>query len=186
MFTGIIEDKGRISKIVPGKVHTIHIQSNLENKQGDSIAIQGICLTVTAVDTEGFAVEAMRQTEKITTLPNWRAGDYVNIERALNMGDRIGGHIILGHVDEIATCIRIKANEYFFKIAPQSTKYLIPKGSIAINGVSLTVRSITKNMFSVSLIPYTLKTTTLGSLKTRSSVNIEYDYLVKILTDRMA
>ncbi len=186
MFTGIIEEKGRISKIIPGKVHTIHIQSNLENRQGDSIAIQGICLTVTTVDKKGFVVEAMRQTERITTLSDWRVGDYVNLERALNIGDRIGGHILLGHVDELATCIRITTNEYFFRIAPRSRKYLIPKGSIAINGVSLTVRSITKNMFSVSLIPYTLKTTTLGNLQTGSSVNIEYDYLVKILTDRMA
>ena len=186
MFTGIIEEKGRISRIVSGKAHTIHIQSKLRPRQGDSIAIQGICLTVTDVGTKEFVVEAMRQTEKITTLPEWRVGDYVNLERALKIGDRIGGHIILGHVDERATCIRIKTNEYFFRIVSRSRKYLIPKGSIAIDGVSLTIRNISKNMFSVSLIPYTLNTTTLGGLKTGSFVNIEYDYLTKILTDRMA
>ena len=185
MFTGIIEEKGRISKIIPGKAHSIHIQSNLENRQGDSIAIQGICLTVTNVGEKEFVVEAMRQTERITTLSDWRVGDYVNLERALKIGDRIGGHILLGHVDELSTCIRIKTNEYFFRIAPKNRKYLIPKGSIAIDGVSLTVASISKHIFSVSLIPYTLKMTTLGNLKTGSFVNIEYDYLAKILTDRM-
>ncbi len=181
MFTGIIEEKGRISKILKGKVQKIHIQSELENKKGDSIAIQGTCLTVTETDKKGFFVEAMVQTKGITTLSDWRVGDYVNLERALKIGGRIGGHILLGHVDEIGKLIRIKGNEYFFRGNTKGSKYLIPKGSIGINGVSLTISTISKNIFSVCLIPFTLNNTTLGNLKIGSFVNIEYDYLVKIL-----
>lgn len=184
MFTGIIEEKGRIAQIVPGKVRSIHIQSSLENRVGDSIAVQGTCLTVTAVGRKEFVVEVMQQTKKTTTLSDWQAGDWVNLERALKFADRIGGHILLGHVDERAQCIRMKANDYYFQINPMNSKYLIPKGSIAIDGVSLTLSSISKNIFSVSLIPYTLRTTTLSNLKTGSFVNIEYDYLAKIFTHK--
>ncbi len=186
MFTGIIEEKGKISKIVRGKVLSIHIQSNLENREGDSIAVQGTCLTVTTVGRKEFVVEVMRQTKKTTTLSDWRVGDSVNLERALKFDDRIGGHIVLGHVDERAKCIRKKANEYFFQINSMNRRYLIPKGSIAIDGVSLTVSTISKNIFSVSLIPYTLRTTTLGNLKPGSFVNIEYDYLAKVFTNKTA
>lgn len=181
MFTGIIEEKGRISKILKGKVQKIHIQSELENKKGDSISIQGTCLTVTETDKKGFFVEAMVQTKGITTLSDWQVGDYVNLERALKIGGRIGGHILLGHVDEIGKLIRIKGNEYFFQVNTKNSKYLIPKGSIGIDGVSLTINTISRNIFSVCLIPFTLNNTTLGNLKIGSFVNIEYDYLVKIL-----
>ncbi len=181
MFTGIIEEKGKISKIVKSKIQKINIQSSLKNKKGDSVAVQGICLTVTEIDKKGFSIEVMQQTKGITTLFDWQIGDYVNLERALRIGDRIGGHILLGHVDELAKFIRKKTNEYFFQISPKNAKYLIPKGSIGINGVSLTISSISKNIFSVSLIPYTLNNTTLGRLKIGSFVNIEYDYLTKIL-----
>jgi riboflavin synthase len=181
MFTGIIEEIGKIAKISKGQIYRIEIQSNLEISNGDSIAIQGTCLTVTNRFKKGFSVEAMRQTKRVTTLSAWTAGNDVNLERALRIGDRIGGHIILGHVDEAAELIRIKGNEYFFQINPNNTKYLIPKGSIAINGVSLTISNISKNIVSISLIPFTLEKTTLGRLKNGSFANIEYDYLAKLL-----
>ncbi len=181
MFTGIIEDKGKILKIKKGKVYRVGIKSKLGHKKGDSVAIQGICLTVSTLDRSGFSIEVMKQTRGITTLPDWRIGDDVNCERALKIGERIGGHILLGHVDELGKLIRIKANEYFFQASMKNAKYLIPKGSIGIDGVSLTIGSISKNTFSVSLIPYTLQNTTLGSLRIGSFVNIEYDYLAKIL-----
>lgn len=183
MFTGIIEEKGKILKIVKGRVKRIDIQSSLENKIGDSIAIQGICLTVTGVFKNGFIVEAMEQTKAITTLNKWKPGDYVNLERALKLTDRVGGHIVLGHIDEVGRLIRITANEYYFQITDINKKYLIPRGSIAIDGVSLTIGYISRNIFSVYLIPHTLQNTTLGGLKSGSFVNIEYDYLVKILCE---
>jgi riboflavin synthase len=138
---------------------------NLQVKEGDSIAIQGACLTITDVNKTGFFVEVMKQTRGITTVSQWKVGEYVNLERALKMGERLGGHILLGHVDELGKFIRIRENEYYFHINTQNAKYLIPKGSIGVNGVSLTLATISKNIFSVSLIPYTLKKTTLGSLK---------------------
>ena len=184
MFTGIIEEKARIYKVSIGRMHHITIHSGLEVKKGDSIAIQGICLTVTKVEKQGFSVEAMVQTRGITTLARYQVGDYVNLERSLKIGDRLGGHILLGHIDESGKLLRKKGNEYFFQSSSRNSKYLIPKGSIGIDGVSLTISTISKNIFSVSLIPHTLANTTLGSLKIGSLVNIEYDYLVKILTAR--
>ena len=184
MFTGIIEEKGKIYKILKGQVQKIFIHSGLEVKKGDSIAIQGICLTVTDVTKDGFQVDAMRQTRGITTMPEWQTKNFVNLERPLRIDNRLGGHILLGHVDELGKVIRMKGNEYYFQISTKNAKYLIPKGSIGIDGVSLTISSISKNIFSISLIPYTLENTTLGNLKIGSSVNIEYDYLVKILISK--
>lgn len=182
MFTGIIEEKGRISSITRSKVQKITIASGLEVKKGDSIAVQGVCLTVTGIDKNGFAVDVMRQTRGVTTLPGWRAGEEVNLERALRITDRLGGHIMLGHVDEVGKLLRIKANEYFFQIKPDNMKYIIPKGSIGIDGTSLTIASIADRSFSVSLIPFTLNNTTLGRLRTGAAVNIEYDYLAKLVS----
>ncbi|MEO0216264.1 MAG: riboflavin synthase [candidate division WOR-3 bacterium] len=184
MFTGIIEQKGRISRIVKGRIRKVYIQSNLSIKSGDSIAVQGICLTVIDTFKDGFLVEAMEQTGKRTTLSQWSVGDYVNLERAMEIGGRIGGHIILGHIDEVGKLIRTKGNEYYFQIQSQNRKYLIPRGSIAIDGVSLTIGNSSGNIFSVFLIPYTLNNTTLGGLRVGSFVNIEYDYLVKAIKSR--
>ncbi len=184
MFTGIIEEKAKIRTISKGAVQRIVVASHLETKEGDSIALQGVCLTVTETLKDGFVIEAMRQTKRITTIPDWHAGRYVNCERALKLGDRIGGHILLGHIDEVGKMIRRQQNAYFFQISTQNAHYLIDKGSIGIDGVSLTISSISRNVFSVSLIPHTLETTTLGGLKPGSFVNIEYDYLVKILSVR--
>lgn len=181
MFTGIIEEKGKIVSISKSKVQKIVVRSGLEVQEGDSIAIQGICLTVAGLEKNGFAVEVMRQTRGVTTLNEWCAGDHVNLERALRMGDRLGGHIMLGHVDEVGKVVRMKSNEYYFKINRKNSPYLVPKGSIGIDGASLTIASIAKDIFSVSLIPYTVENTTLKTLRTGTLVNIEYDYLVKLL-----
>jgi riboflavin synthase len=181
MFTGIIEEKGKIISISGAKIQKITIRSDLEVQKGDSIAIQGICLTVTEMAKNGFTVDVMRQTRGVTTLNQWRVGDHVNLERALRIGDRLGGHIMLGHVDEAGKLVRTKSNEYFFRMNAANAPYVVPKGSIGIDGVSLTIASIASNVFSVSLIPYTLNNTTLGLLRTGTHVNIEYDYLVKLL-----
>ena len=181
MFTGIIEEKARIDRIIKSRVRRIHITSGIDGQEGESIAIQGICLTIAQKNKNGFVVETMAQTETDTTLNLWQVGDYVNLERALHIGDRLGGHILLGHIDEVAKLIRIRANEYYFQIKRVNMRYLVPKGSIGIDGVSLTISKYNNNIFSVSLIPYTLKHTTLGNLKIGMKVNIEYDYLTKIL-----
>ncbi|MGB7055453.1 MAG: riboflavin synthase [bacterium] len=181
MFTGIIEERGRILSVSKGKVQKIAIESGLEVRSGDSVAIQGICLTVTELTKNGFIVDVMRQTRGVTTLTEWRAGDHLNLERALRIGDRLGGHIMLGHIDEVGKLVRVKSNEYFFKINPENASYIVPKGSIGINGASLTIASGANNILSVSLIPFTLNNTTLGELRTGARVNIEYDYLAKLL-----
>ncbi len=186
MFTGIIEDKGIIRALskTGGNMIDIDIQSSLKVSPGNSIAVQGVCLTVVGVRKKGFMVQAMVQTQDITTLSSWRTGGTVNLERALSMDGRIGGHIMLGHVDETGRLIRISGNVYHFQVQPKNTGYLISKGSIGIDGVSLTIGSKSQNVFAVSLIRYTLKTTTLGNLRLRSPVNIEYDYLVKVLKSK--
>jgi riboflavin synthase len=186
MFTGIVEEKSKILNIEKGKLQKITIQSSLKLNPGDSIAIQGICLTVTEPRENGFLVVVMEQTKERTTLSNWRNGEYVNLERAISLAGRIGGHIVLGHIDEIARIINIKGNEYYFQISSANTKYLIPRGSIAIDGVSLTIGNISRNIFSVFLIPHTLNNTTLGSRRIGDFVNIEYDYLVKIIGNIIA
>jgi riboflavin synthase len=181
MFTGIIEEKGKIISITRSRVQKIKIMSGLQVGKGDSIAVGGICLTVTDVIKNGFTVDAMQQTLGATTLGNWHAGDHINLERAMRIGDRLGGHIMLGHVDDVGKLVKIKSNEYSFEIDPKYTPYVIPKGSIGIDGASLTVSAINKNVLSVSLIPYTLKHTALGGLRIGTRVNIEYDYLAKFL-----
>lgn len=181
MFTGIVEEKGKILNIEKDNLQKIQIQSSLKINPGDSIAIQGICLTVTKIIKNGFLVEVMEQTKGRTTLNNWKIGEYVNLERAISLNGRIGGHIVLGHIDEVARIIKIKGNEYYFQISLENAKYLIPRGSIAIDGVSLTIGDIFRNNLSVFLIPHTLKNTTLGNRRVGDLVNIEYDYLVKIV-----
>jgi len=181
MFTGIIEEKGKITGITKSGVLKIAIESKLESMPGDSIAINGVCLTVAAINDKGFTVEVVQQTKEMTTALGWRINAYVNLERAIALGTRLGGHILLGHVDETAKCVRIKGNEYFFKASRENQKYLIPKGSIGINGVSLTIKSITRDIFSVSLVPFTLEHTVLDTVKIGSLVNVEYDYFAKIL-----
>lgn len=186
MFTGIIEATGRVISISRSGTQKIRIESGLEVSPGDSIAVQGICLTVTGIAGRGFVVDAMKQTLGATTLKYWRAGDTVNLERALRMGDRLGGHVMLGHVDDVGTLTRVRSNEYFFEIDPACAAWTVDKGSIGIDGASLTVSSVAGNVLSVALIPYTRQTTSLGRLRAGSRVNIEYDYLAKLLIRRSA
>lgn len=182
MFTGIIEDQGIIRRIIPGRTRTLVIHSDLACQAGDSIAVNGICLTVIHAGKNELSVEAMIQTRDVTTLPLWQAGDRVNLERALAVGGRIGGHFVLGHVDEKGILVRVAGNEYVFRISAGNQRYLVSRGSIAVDGISLTLGKISGRLFSCFIIPHTLSHTTLSSLRPGSPVNIEYDYLVKILT----
>lgn len=166
-------------EIVRGRTSKLTVQSALEFKTGDSVAINGICLTVTGIMKSGFTVDATTQTKGATTLERWQAGDRVNLERALKLGDRLGGHFVLGHVDETAKLIRIAGNEYHFQIGAKNQRYLIPKGSVCIDGVSLTIGQVSRNVFSVSLIPHTIENTTFPNLRPGAFANVEYDYLLK-------
>lgn len=184
MFTGIIEELGTIKQITRGSIHRITIATDLNNKIGDSVAIQGICLTVTKISTGTFLVETMPQTKNATTLNTWRKGMKVNLERALKLGDRLGGHIMLGHVDEVAKCIRHTGNTFHFQVSSAGARYLVPRGSIGIDGVSLTIAEVKQNVFSVNIIPFTKQQTTLEALRINTFTNIEFDYLVKFMHPR--
>lgn len=192
MFTGIIQDIGRVKEIDKHQeTFTLAIILNkLKNqpiKLGDSIAINGTCLTVTELISDGFMVEAMPETFRRTNLGQLKAGDFVNLEPALAVQDKLDGHFVLGHVDTTAILRDIRTDQnsqvLTFTIGQEYRKYIVEKGSVAIDGVSLTVSATDEQTFSVSLIPYTLKETILGRLQVNDQVNIETDILGKYILD---
>lgn len=187
MFTGIVEELGKIKGIQRGSKSarlTISAKVVLQGvRLGDSIAVNGVCLTVTEFSEEQFSVDVMAETLDKSNIGELKSGDLVNLERAMAVGDRLGGHIVSGHIDgvgkiageqhvDIAKLVEIEA-------PPQVLKYVIRKGSIAIDGISLTVVDVSDKSFSVSLIPHTAKLTTLGYKKIGHSVNLEGDILGK-------
>lgn len=189
MFTGLVEGLGRIERIDEegaGRRLTIAWDGLPESDPlalGESIAVNGCCLTVVAADGGRFEVQAGPETLARTNLGVRRKGDRVNLERALKVGDRLGGHFVQGHVDTVAT-LRERRSEgewefLAFAIDPAWTPLLVPKGSIAVDGVSLTLVSVETRGFSVMLIPYTLAVTTLGLTQPGDAVNIEADMLAK-------
>ena len=185
MFTGIIEEIGTIksvSNLPSGKCLEINCSKVLEDtKIGDSICVNGVCQTVTKLSPETFCAELSSETLNVTNFSTIKAGDKVNLERALQLNSRLGGHIVSGHTDCTAKLIDIrKENEfsrYYFEV--NNAKYIVKKGSVTINGISLTVADVTSNTFSVALIPHTLKNTTLLETKCGETVNIEFDILSK-------
>lgn len=179
MFTGIIKDLGNLKSRI-GHTLTISAPHTVkELKTGDSVSVNGGCLTVVSKDSNSFSVDLLTETIKKTNLGRLRTGDPVNIELALKVGDRLGGHIVTGHVDCTGKIIRKyrKGNDTVIEIElpVNVARNLIPKGSIAVNGVSLTVVNIVRNRFGIHLIPYTLKHTNLGLCRIGSLVNIEFD-----------
>ncbi len=200
MFTGIVEELGKIQKVVRrggGKRFTIEAEEVVKDLQvGESLSVNGTCLTILSVKSgdnsrqheprnmkHEIEVEAGEETLKRTTLTHLRPGERVNLERALRVGDRLGGHFVLGHVDGIGKIRRKKvlASSTLLEIdSPQDfSSYLVEKGSISVDGVSLTIVSTRKNRFSISILPYTQKVTTLGSRKIGDEVNIETDMIAK-------
>jgi riboflavin synthase len=180
MFTGIIEEVGRIRRIDGNK---IFIESTLELKKGESVAVDGVCLTVTEVKDSVCSFELSKETLKETSLGYLHEGSGINLERSLRLGDRLGGHMVLGHVD---TTGKIEEVSKELKVnLKENSRYLIKKGSIAVDGISLTLSMISNRSFSVALLPYTLKNTSLGHKKVGDLVNVEFDYLVKIIVDAM-
>ncbi len=186
MFTGIIESLGEVKQIVKEKDNLhITVTSNFTNelKVDQSVAHNGICLTVVAIDNDAYTVTAIKETIDKTAIGDLVIGEKVNLERAMKLGDRLDGHIVQGHVDETGVCSAILEQNgstiFTFTYSSGSNNLTIEKGSITINGVSLTVVNSKANEFSVAIIPFTKEHTTFNQLKIGDKVNLEFDVLGK-------
>ncbi|PJE47286.1 MAG: riboflavin synthase [Sediminibacterium sp.] len=186
MFTGIIETIGTVeSVVITGSNYTFQITSSITNelKVDQSVSHDGVCLTVEAINNSTYQVTAIAETIQKTNLQLWKPGTKVNIERCMVMNGRLDGHIVQGHVDCTATCVEKKdlagSWEYRFVFPEQFAPLVIEKGSISVNGTSLTCFNITNNSFTVAIIPYTYHHTSIQQVQVNSVVNIEFDLLGK-------
>lgn len=194
MFTGIVEDVGRVRLLKPGKDTRVEIETKLPAATfaiGASVACSGACLTVIergASPSGGwFAVEASPETLAKTTLGRWQVGSSVNLERALKLGDELGGHLVSGHVDGLARIHSIRqvgegvagSTVFQFEVPETLARYIAAKGSVTLNGVSLTVNAVEGNRFSVNVIPHTLAVTTFGAAREGDEINLEIDLLAR-------
>ncbi|CAN1542630.1 RibC Riboflavin synthase alpha chain [Flavobacteriaceae bacterium] len=189
MFTGIIETLGEIKALRKdgGNVHiTLASAITDELKIDQSLAHNGVCLTVIAINKNEYTVTAIQETIDKTNLSDWKTGDFVNLERAMKLGDRLDGHIVQGHVDQTGICKSIQeanGSWYFtFEYDPILNNLTIEKGSITINGVSLTVVNSLKNEFSVAIIPYTYEHTNFKNFKIGTKINLEFDVIGKYVS----
>ncbi|MBQ7264891.1 MAG: riboflavin synthase [Firmicutes bacterium] len=188
MFTGITEEKGRVISVgIPLVISASKILEDIH--LGDSISVNGTCLTVTRFDKNTFYLDVMNETYSRTALGELKAGDYVNLERAMSAGGRYGGHIVSGHIDGTGKIYSLEkdgiATRVTIKTEKKITDLIVEKGSVCLDGVSLTVVDVKDNFFSVSLIPHTAKNTTLLDKKEGESVNIENDILAKYVQKLM-
>lgn len=198
MFTGIVEEKGTLQTITHGSrssLVTVGCSKVLEGTAvGDSIAVNGVCLTVTSLGSGYFTADVMGETISRSSLGSLKPGSPVNLERAMPADGRFGGHIVSGHIDGTGTISDIRKDDiavwYTVKADPQILRYVVEKGSIAIDGISLTVASVSASDFSVSVIPHTQQVTALRSKQPGSTVNLECDiigkYVEKLLTPQPA
>jgi len=187
MFTGIIEDIGEIRRIV-GRADAAEmcIGTSLKGiEEGESISVDGVCLTVRLRQRDAFTVDCSRQTLNVSTLKDKREGDRVNLERALRVGGRLGGHLVLGHVDGVGKIVekRREGTSILLTILPPQGlgRYIVERGSIAVDGVSLTVLEARGNRFTVNIVPYTALKTTLAEKRVGDLVNIEADVIGKFV-----
>lgn len=186
MFTGIIKCLGKIIDIKNnGSNKTFWIESGIstELKVDESVTHDGVCLTIEEIKDNTHRVTAIKETLTKTNLDDWKIGYLINLERSLQMNGRIDGHIVQGHVDTTAVCIEKKilegSTEFTFEFKKRFTKLIIEKGSICVNGISLTAFKVRKKKFTIAIIPYTLEHTNLSLIKEGSKVNIEFDMLGK-------
>jgi riboflavin synthase len=186
MFTGIIEATATITDIVhEGSNVDFFVKSSITNelKIDQSLAHNGVCLTVVAIDNDTYKVTAVAETIAKTNLGSWKKGDVVNLERAMKLGDRLDGHFVQGHVDSTGTCIEKQTLDgswlFRFQFAAQFAPLVIEKGSICINGVSLTVFNVGHDECTVTIIPYTYTHTNFNSIEQGSIINLEFDVLGK-------
>jgi riboflavin synthase len=182
MFTGLVQQLGTLTSLQAGRL-AVSTPLAAQLAAGDSVAVNGVCLTATAVSEEGFTADVMEETLRRTALGSLAAGDAVNLELALRAADRLGGHFVQGHVDGVGT-VAATHDEGSSRVVeieadPGLMRYVVEKGSIAVDGVSLTVASLADGAFGVSLIPETLARTTLGRASPGDSLNLEVDVLAK-------
>lgn len=183
MFTGIIEELGRIQNITSNRI-IVECGTILKGtKLGDSIAVNGVCLTVVNLFEKAFVADISQETLQISSFGKLRVGDFVNLERAMCAEGRFGGHIVSGHVDGVGKiCNIVKVQDFYnfeIELSPELAKYTIKKGSITINGISLTIAETSKHNIKLAIIPHTYKNTNLQHLKSGDSVNIEVDMIAK-------
>jgi riboflavin synthase len=189
MFTGIIETLGTIQEIKKEQ-NNLHItvESSITNelKVDQSVSHNGICLTVVGINHNAYTVTAIDETVQKTNIGHWKTGNQVNLERAMKLGDRLDGHIVQGHVDQVGTCIEAIETQgswsYTFEYDPSLNNLTIEKGSITVNGVSLTVVNSKKNQFSVAIIPYTYNHTNFKEFSIGTKVNLEFDVIGKYVS----
>ena len=189
MFTGIIETLGRVTN-VKHDLENLHltIESTITNelKIDQSVAHNGVCLTVVSINGNCYTVTAIKETIDKTNIGNLKISDIVNLERAMKLGDRLDGHIVQGHVDQVAECTSIEETQgswlFSFKYDGSLNNITIEKGSVTVNGVSLTVVNSKLNSFSVAIIPYTYEHTNFKNFKIGSSVNLEFDVIGKYVS----
>lgn len=194
MFTGIVEEKGTLHSIQRGaksSVLTIQGSSILGDlKIGDSVAVNGICLTATSCTGNTFTADAVHETLNRSSLNHLRAGTHVNLERAMSANGRFGGHFVAGHIDGTGVIIRIEKDDnaiwFTVKAEPSLMKYIVEKGSVAIDGISLTVAEVSDESFRVSVIPHTVKATTLSERAVGDIVNLENDIVGKYVEKLMS
>ncbi len=187
MFTGLIEEVGTVVKVErkgEGAIITISHSSALDDlKLGDSISVDGVCLTITHMQTPIFCAEASTETVRRTTLGSKKLHQKVNLERALRLNERLGGHLVTGHIDAVGKISFIvpegASQKITFQITRRIAQYLVEKGSVAVDGISLTVNEVSADHFSVNVIPYTVSHTTLETKKIGDEVNIETDIIGK-------
>jgi riboflavin synthase len=193
MFTGIISDIGEVAQREGGRF-TIRCSYAADSIAiGASIACDGACLTVTEVAAapsgSTFAVDVSNETLSRTTLGEWRPGRRINLERALKAGDELGGHIVAGHVDGVARIAEVRADgqsrRFSLEVPPELARYIAPKGSVALDGISLTVNEVEENLFGINIIPHTLTHTTLGAKKPGDRVNLEVDVVARYVARLM-
>ena len=192
MFTGLIEDIGSVDSVVAGDDGArLRIETRLgsEIATGDSVSVNGVCLTATACDASGFETEAMNQTLAVTVIGGLKAGDRVNLELSMKASDRLGGHIVQGHADGAGEVISVEddgfARRLRVALGPELIRYVVEKGSIALSGVSLTVAGLGEGWAEVSLIPETLERTNLGRVAAGDRLNVECDVVAKYV-ERLA
>lgn len=187
MFTGLVESCGRVQTLTrtatEARLTVLTSLPTEELKLGDSVSVNGACLTVVAKDKTTFTVDMSPETFERTTFNSMPREGRVNLERALRVGDRLGGHIVTGHIDTVGTVLSVEKHQNAvvieIEVPAEYARYLVAKGSVAIDGISLTINAAESNKFSVSIIPHTLKETTLAECKSGDQVNIETDILGK-------
>lgn len=185
MFTGIIEELGKILSITEKRI-IVECATILEGtKLGDSIAVNGVCLTVVELSSNSFSADISPETLQVTALGKLQKGDFINLERALAANGRFGGHIVSGHIDGLGKFIDCPKKGDFYELKvelkPEQAKYVIHKGSITINGISLTIAEVSTNYIKAAIIPHTYENTSLKTLKNGDFVNIEVDMIAKYI-----